>query len=104
MEPMDDMMSALILSQLNNVEENLKIRRALADLYYRLLMGIEGIKPLLLPKYVTKMNWSYFCVHRGKRYEEDATSLVANLLADDGIEVVEYPKPHLMGYMKMSLG
>jgi len=92
-EPMDDMMSALILSQLNNVEENLKIRRALADLYSRLLMGIEGIKPIFLPKYVTKMYWSYFCVHLGKRYDEDARSLVANLMADDGIEVVEYPKP-----------
>ncbi len=92
-EPMDDAMSAVILSQLNNVEENLKIRHALADLYSRLLMGIEGIKPIFLPKYVTKMYWSYFCVHLGKRYAEDARSLVANLMADDGIEVVEYPKP-----------
>ncbi|MFN3813207.1 MAG: DegT/DnrJ/EryC1/StrS family aminotransferase [Aquificaceae bacterium] len=92
-EPMDDTMSAIILSQLNNLEENLKRRYALADLYSRLLLGIEGIKPIFIPNYVTKMYWSYFCVHLGKRYSEDARALVTSLMADDGIEVIEYPVP-----------
>lgn len=90
---LDDISSALLLSQFKNLEEKLKIRNELVELYSRLLVSIEGIKAQFYPRYVSKMCWSYFCVHLGKRYSEDARGLIKELLADDGIEVREYPIP-----------
>lgn len=90
-ELMDDITSALILSQTKHLDEKLKIRSELAGLYSQLLINIEGLKPQFHPKYVSKMCWSYFCIHLGKRYADNARELIRELLADDGVEIREYP-------------
>lgn len=89
--PLDDIMSSVIFSQIKQLDDTLAIRRDLANLYSRYLLAIEGIKAQYPPKYVTKMCWSYFSVHLGKRYSKDARGLIKNLMYDDGIEVLEYP-------------
>lgn len=90
-EPIDNIMSSLLLAQIKHIESRSKIRSDLAKLYSDNLINIEGIKPQFPPNYVTNMCWSYFSVHFGKRYTKDAINLIKELMVDDGIEVVEYP-------------
>lgn len=95
-EPMDDITSALILSQIKHIDEKRRIREELVNLYSQLLVGIEGLKAQFCPNYVSKMHWSYFCIHLGKRYSQEARMLIKDLLIHDGIEVREYPIPQDM--------
>ncbi|ADC89063.1 DegT/DnrJ/EryC1/StrS aminotransferase [Thermocrinis albus DSM 14484] len=90
-EPMDDIMASLLISQTKSLEERINIRRELAQLYSQLLSNMEGMKPQFFPKYVNKPCWSYMCVHLAKRYGRDAVDSIVELMWDDGIETLKYP-------------
>lgn len=88
---LDDIMSSIALSQLKQLDNKIRLRAEMSDIFSNYLMGVEGLKAQYPPKYATDVCWSYFSVHFGKRYSHEARKLIAELMYDDGVEVREYP-------------
>lgn len=99
---LSELHSALGVAQLSRIDEIMKKREKVAQLYYYYLKDVDGItRPWIDPK-VTNMSWFIYSITFDKGIDRDK---VMNLLNEKGIDSKPYFTPiHLQPYMRKMFG
>lgn len=99
---LSELHSALGIAQLSRIDEIMKKREKVAQLYYYYLEDVDGITlPWIDPK-VTNMSWFIYSITFDKSIDRDK---VMNLLNGKGIDSKPYFTPiHLQPYMRKMFG
>lgn len=99
---LSELHSALGVAQLSRIDEIMKKRERVAQLYYHYLKAVDGISlPWIAPK-VTNMSWFIYNITFDKSIDRDR---VMELLNDKGIDSKPYFTPiHLQPYMRKMFG
>ncbi len=99
---LSELHSALGVAQLSRIDEIMKKREKVAQLYYHYLEDVDGITlPWIDPK-VTNMSWFIYSITFNKGIDRDK---VMNFLNEKGIDSKPYFTPiHLQPYMRKMFG
>jgi len=99
---LDEMSSALGLSQLDRLEELLRNRAQVAAWYDHHLANIPGITPPQIVTETTQVSWFVYVIKVAPSIDRDR---LARLLENDGVPVRPYFSPiHLQPYMVKMFG
>jgi len=101
---MSELCAALGVVQMERIEEILKKREKVAQLYNRKLNNVKGIRIPSIAPYVTKMSWFVYVIRlEGKKFTKEDRDEIIEELEDRGINCRNYfPPIHLEPfYVKM---
>jgi dTDP-4-amino-4,6-dideoxygalactose transaminase len=99
---LDEMSSALGVSQMKRLDSLLTARQQVADLYEKHLASITAVERLAILPSTTRMSWFVYVIRLPRGCDRSA---VANRLAERGIPVRPYFLPiHLQPYMVERFG
>lgn len=101
---LSDISSALVLSQLGRVNETLKKRAHVAQMYTRALRGVPDIHLLKEPRGV-KMSWFIYLVRLGGNYTRQDRDKIIGALSKKGIIArIYFPPIHYQKVFREELG
>jgi perosamine synthetase len=96
---------ALGIVQLERIEEILKSRQTIADLYTELLRGVPDVHPPSISPATTRMSWFVYVVRLADAYSRNDRDMVLQYLRRQGIGVNNYfPPIHLQPFYRERFG
>ncbi|MCK4666976.1 DegT/DnrJ/EryC1/StrS family aminotransferase [Candidatus Dependentiae bacterium] len=99
---LNEMSAALGIVQMERIEEILNKRSAIAEKYNNRIKGIDGVEPLKVADYVTRMSWFVYIIKLAKDLDRDD---ILKKLNDLGVQSKPYfPPIHLQPFYRERFG
>lgn len=100
-----DISCALGIVQLERIDEILKMRQNVADMYYEALAGIEGIHLPFVDPRTSRMSWFVYVIRLADEYSRQDRDGVLQRMRAAGIGVNNYfPPIHLQPFYREQFG